>query len=94
MGVYLTGKFASAVIGPTTLTGKGGWDAFVGKLDRSGAFHWAVSAGGTGDDEGWAVAADGAGNTYVTGKFEGPAVFGSTTLPKGGMFVWRIPASP
>jgi len=45
----------------------GGSDAFVCKLDASGAFVYATFLGGTGADVGYAIAADATGNAYLTG---------------------------
>ncbi len=45
-------------------------DAFVVKLDASGAPAWAVAIGGANADEGAAIAVDLAGDVYVTGRYE------------------------
>ena len=44
------------------------------------SFNWARRAGGTDYEYGYGIARDGANNTIITGKFEGPATFGSITL--------------
>ena len=52
---------------------------------------WAERAGGTSADFGFGIAVDGAGNSYVTGEFQGSATFGpgetnETTLTSPGSF--------
>lgn len=61
----------------------GGVDAFVAQVDDSGAaLVYAGYIGGSGDDRGNAVAADGAGNAYVTGETNsGQASFPETVGP-------------
>ena len=43
-------------------------DAFVAKLDSSGNLTWHTFLGGSGHDRGRAIAVDGDGNVYVTGR--------------------------
>jgi hypothetical protein len=64
--------------------------------------QWAQKFGGTLADVGWGITTDKAGNTYLTGTFQGSANFGSTTLnntftsvdafvaklDSAGQFVW------
>src|SRR5439155_938222 len=46
----------------------GGYDAFVAKLNGTGtALIYSTYLGGSGRDEGFGIAVDGAGNAYVTG---------------------------
>ncbi len=87
---YVTGYFqGAATFGSQTLTASGK-DIFVAKLSPNGNWLWAVKAGGTHDDEGHGIAVDGAGNTYVTGFFNGAATFGYFTLTRGGPFVAKL----
>jgi hypothetical protein len=44
-------------------------DIYVTKLDGLGNFVWAKTAGGTGDDQGWAVTIDASYSVYVAGRF-------------------------
>ncbi len=73
--VYITGNFWGTAefnpgSGTATLTPvAGSSDAFVAKYDPSGNYVWAGSIGGSGADEGQAIAVDTAGNVYVTGYF-------------------------
>jgi len=80
--------------GTFTLASMGRRDAFVLKLDASGAFGWATGTGGTGDDYGLAVAMAPDGSAVATGQFAGSADFDprATTfnLADGGGFVWRL----
>ena len=68
---YLVG-YTSSTLFPTfdplqpTLAG-GVYDAFVCKLNASGALVYSTFLGGHGSDFGYAIAADAAGNAYVTG---------------------------
>ena len=82
---YITGLFEETVsFGTTTLTSSGSYDIFVAKLDSDGNWLWAKQAGGTGLDWGNGIATKSSGNSYVTGKFQGTASFGSTTLTSSG----------
>jgi hypothetical protein len=93
--IYATGiirgsvTFGQGEANQTTLTSAGGDDMFVAKYDSTGALQWAKSAGGTGLDRGLSIAADGSGNIYVSGLFNGSATFGlgevnETTLTSAG----------
>ena len=94
---YITGSFdATAIFGPgeanqTSLTAAGLWDIVVAKYNSSGALVWAKRAGGLGSAaDGFGIAVDGSGNSYVTGSFIGTATFGlgetnETTLTGEGL---------
>jgi hypothetical protein len=82
---YVTGYFqGTAEFGATTLTSAGSWDIYVAKVDSGGNFLWAKRAGGTSSDESKGIAVDSSGNAYITGEFQGTAVFGATTLTSAG----------
>jgi hypothetical protein len=77
----VTGSFElTADFGATSLTSAGGSDVFIAKVDGSGGFLWAISAGGSGDDYGYDVGTLPDGSALAVGPFNGAAVFGSTTL--------------
>ncbi|NNC82031.1 MAG: hypothetical protein HKN79_00500 [Flavobacteriales bacterium] len=52
------------------LSSEGVYDAFVTKLDNSGAFTWAKSFGSFGEDISFSVDVDGSGQVYLCGSFE------------------------
>jgi hypothetical protein len=82
----VTGWFAgSANFGGSTLTSAGGNDVFVAKYGSTGAHVWSRRYGGTGADEGRAVAVDPAtSEIVVTGNFAGSTSFGGSTLTSAG----------
>lgn len=90
--VYVTGSFYGTMdfdpgAGTTNLSAQSGnTDAFVLKLDSSGAFSWAFDIGGSTSDSGSALALDSSGNLYVVGDYYGSGVdadpgAGTITLP-------------
>ena len=82
---YVTGYFSGTVsFGATNLTSSGGIDIFVAKLNTSGAWQWAVQAGGALTDTGNSIAVDSSGNCYITGRFSGTVSFGATNLTSSG----------
>ncbi len=98
---YVTGRYGSdpAIFGEgepneTKLAGLGGnngEDIFVAKYDTTGKLQWAKSAGGRTGNRGSGIAVDGAGNSYVVGRYSlistfGPGEPNETTLngPLGG----------
>ncbi len=93
--VYTTGFFEGTAdfdpgSGVFNLTAAGGADLFISKLDASGNFLWAKSVGGVSNDMGIFIAADAAGNTYITGRFQDTADFdpgtGIYNLSAAGLF--------
>lgn len=74
---YVTGSFeGTATFGETVLTSSGETDIFVAKLDASGAWQWAVRAGGTSWEYAYGIAVTPAGTAYITGSFAGEIIFG------------------
>ena len=80
---YVTGYFeGTATFGlgeanQTILTAAGSEDIFVAKYDSSGLLQWAKRAGGSSSEEGYGIAVDDLGNSYVTGGFAGTPTFGA-----------------
>lgn len=78
---YVTGMFsATMVIGTYTLTPAGGSDVYVVKYNNAGNVMWALSAGGSGNDEAYGISVDGAGHLAITGIYQNTATFGTATL--------------
>ena len=85
--VYLTGYYESTslTIGTTTLSNAGLADIFLTKFDANGNVIWVKNAGATGNDQGWAVATDPAGNVLLIGSFASSVLtLGSYTLTNTG----------
>lgn len=68
---YTTGTFrGSLTLGNTTLISVGDYDVYVAAQDASGAYRWAVQAGGSQWDISTGLALDASGNLYVGGYTE------------------------
>lgn len=81
--VYVSGTYQAAnmIIGTTTLTPYGNYDAFIAKYNTSGTAQWAAKVGGGSDDYGYDVSTDATGNAYMIGTFSGTTIaVGSTNL--------------
>jgi hypothetical protein len=79
--------------GAETSTDAGSGDVFVAKYSgTSGSPVWAESVGGTGTDNGWAIAVDKANYSTAVGYFSGSANFGVPLNSAGGydIFVLRV----
>ena len=72
---YVVGDVEGAIAGQPTA---GGRDLFVSKLDDAGSILWTRLFGGGGDETGYGIAVDGAGNVYVTGGSSSSALPGAT----------------
>jgi hypothetical protein len=76
---YVTGSFQQTARfggGSITVTSRGSNDAFVFKVDPSGALAWMQGAGGSNSDRAAGITLDGAGNPQVAGSFSGTSQFG------------------
>lgn len=78
--LYVTGAFEFTVdfnpgLGIAERTAAGSWDSYLASYTRDGALRMVRSWGGGPSDEGFDVAVDGAGNSFITGYFGGLADF-------------------
>src|SRR5215208_3586212 len=78
--VYSIGIFYGTVdfdpgAGAYNLSSAGSSDVFISKLDANGNFVWAKNVGGTSNDYGNGLVADGTGNIYISGYFSDVADF-------------------
>jgi len=95
--VVVTGYFQNtADFGTGPLASAGASDVFVAEYSPAGAPRWARRAGGSGSEDGRAIAADRDGNVLVTGTFQGSVDFGGGPLTSNGsrdLFVARYSPS-
>jgi hypothetical protein len=93
---WITGYFQSvASFGAQTLTNVAGNDAFLARYDPDGSCLWARGLSGPGDDRGYAVAVDTAGNGYFTGHFQsGASIDGASLTNRGGVDLFLAKFSP
>jgi hypothetical protein len=78
----------SATFGSITITSSGSSDIFVAKLNTSGNWEWASSAGGVGTEisgTGNSISIDLYGNSYITGQTNSVAHFGTHTIVTNGL---------
>ena len=79
--VYLTGYFEDTLFFSSQIViSSGGADVFVLKVDASGVPSWLKRAGGAAHDEARGLALSAGTSIFISGYFEGNAVFGTTTL--------------
>jgi hypothetical protein len=94
---FVTGYFVNTVdFGGGDLVSAGRGDVFLAKYNATGAHLWSQRFGGTGTDEGYALAVDGSNNVLVAGVFENTVDFGGGPLVSGGIgdiFVAKYDAS-
>ncbi|WP_437499514.1 hypothetical protein [Sorangium sp. So ce1099] len=83
--IAVTGRGVSPMdLGGGPVSGGGGQDVFVAKLDAAGGTIWSSAFGDALDDAGEGVALDAAGNVLVTGHFAGQIDVGGVALASGG----------
>lgn len=84
--VYVVGDFEEAATfgaaGDRKSNGKS--DAFVARVDASGAFQWVTTLGGKNEERGDAVAVDAQGNVAFTGLFSDTMTAGELSAKAGG----------
>lgn len=85
--LLLTGIFSSyATFGTLNVAGYGSHDVFLAKYDATGKALWVSKAGGTGIENGYAVAQDENGNSFVTGILRSNSDFGGIPVPLLGFY--------
>ncbi|MBW6513484.1 MAG: SBBP repeat-containing protein [Candidatus Syntrophosphaera sp.] len=104
--VCLAGFFRdTATFGTMVLSSSEGASAFAAKLGPAGNWLWATQADGQGQSEAYGIAADNAGNLYLSGYFGGTISFGQINqrsrggndifvakLDPDGNWIWAIRA--
>ena len=89
--IYVTGSISgTGRFGGVSLVSRGGSDIFVAKLSSQGKWLWAQRAGSTSRDSGLSIAANGNGEIYFTGTFNGTSDFGTKRFVhkgKGDIFI-------
>jgi hypothetical protein len=73
---YLTGSFSQSLqLDSLSLSGVGGEDLFVAKINPMGSIRWLIGAGGTDDEQGYTLAKGPGSSLYLGGSFRGAALF-------------------
>lgn len=78
--IYAMGYFGNSVdldpgAGTSYVYGAGHYDIYLAKYNNAGNYLWGRAMGGSDHDQGFGLAADGAGNVFLTGFFMYDAVF-------------------
>ena len=82
---WASGAFAGSMdLGGGPLTSAGATDVFAAKFDSLGVHQFGARFGDAAAQTGYAVALDGAGNAFLTGKFSGAIDFGGPLLTSAG----------
>jgi hypothetical protein len=83
--VVVIGTFdGSGDFGGGMVTSAGATDVFASAFTAAGTPVWSKHWGGTGEDDGRAVAADAAGDTFFAGGFSATVMFGASTATSNG----------
>ena len=95
-GIVIVGQFEGSIdFGGGALKSAGDADAFVTRLDRTGAHEWSVAFGGPGGDAATSIAIDTDGNILITGLFMSTADFAGQALSAvGGADIFVAKLSP
>ncbi|RYU94081.1 Ig-like domain-containing protein [Emticicia agri] len=94
--VYTTGGFVGTTDfnmpsdqNTNTLVSLGDYDIFIAKFANDGTIQWLKRGGGTNTDIGTTIFADNAGNTYLSGIFQGQANFNTpSSFANNYLYVW------
>ncbi len=83
--IFVTGYFdSSATFGSIQVNGIDNDEIFLAKMNPNGDFLWVVSAGGSLVNRGNDLYVTPDGYSYITGRFNGTATFGSTSVVSDG----------
>jgi hypothetical protein len=83
--VIVAGSFeGTAAFGGSSFSSSGMRDVFVAKFSSTGAHLWSKKFGGSGDEVGYGVAVDTAGDIALSGKFQSSVNFGGASLTSAG----------
>jgi len=79
------------ILNAVQATNKGGWDAFVTKLDPTGSkLMYSTYLGSPGDDGAYGLALDSSGSAYITGSTQAGFTGFSSSATGFGMFVTKL----
>ena len=92
---YVAGVFSgTTTFGAFSLSSGGGEDAFVGRLDSTGAWQWVQRVGGSGADQIKRLRLDARHNAVLlVGAAPAGGTVGTTALPSAGDYVARLNAA-
>jgi hypothetical protein len=84
--LYLAGFFGGKIdFGGGNVISGGTLDVYLAKLTSAGAYVWAKGFGDASSQRPYGIATDSAGNTVVTGVYQGTINFGGSTLTCAGL---------